>query len=41
MTTDSEVTDPPLTSEQIRGRSMGWALLTALGVAPTAPPPTP
>lgn len=35
VTTDGEATDPPLTREQIRSRSMGWALLAAVGVALT------
>lgn len=33
VTRDGEVTEPPLTREQIRSRGMGWALLAAMGVA--------
>ncbi|GAA3504951.1 hypothetical protein GCM10019016_120640 [Streptomyces prasinosporus] len=33
VTADGEATDPPLTREQVRSRSMGWALLAAVGVA--------
>ncbi|MGC2999960.1 hypothetical protein ACPF8X_16720 [Streptomyces sp. G35A] len=33
VTADGEVTEAPLTREQIHSRSMGWALLAAVGVA--------
>lgn len=35
ITADGEATDPPLTREQVRSRTMGWALLAAIGVALT------
>ncbi|GHH91488.1 Rv1733c family protein [Streptomyces capillispiralis] len=35
ITADGEVTDPPLTAEEIRSRTLGWALLAAIGVALT------
>ncbi|MFI8194417.1 hypothetical protein ACIF8T_37805 [Streptomyces sp. NPDC085946] len=35
VTSGGEATGPPLTREQVRRRSMGWALLTAIGVALT------
>ncbi|MFF5158103.1 hypothetical protein ACFY3N_18005 [Streptomyces sp. NPDC000348] len=35
ITADGEATDPPLTREQVRGRTTGWALLAAIGVALT------
>ncbi|BFO19180.1 hypothetical protein SHKM778_55680 [Streptomyces sp. KM77-8] len=35
ITADGEMTDPPLTPKEIRSRSMGWALLAAIGVALT------
>ncbi|MEU2898973.1 hypothetical protein AB0O72_28525 [Streptomyces sp. NPDC088106] len=35
ITADGEATERPLTSEEIRSRTMGWALLTAIGVALT------
>ncbi|WAX76687.1 Rv1733c family protein [Streptomyces sp. KMM 9044] len=34
-TAAGQVTEPPLTREQIRSRSMGWALLAAVGTALT------
>ncbi|MFJ2949594.1 hypothetical protein ACIO8H_18480 [Streptomyces sp. NPDC087226] len=35
ITADGETTDPPLTPKEIRSRTMGWALLAAMGVALT------
>ncbi|CAL9367508.1 hypothetical protein [Streptomyces sp. Tu 3180] len=35
VTVGGEAAEPPLTREQIRSRSMGWALLAAVGVALT------
>ncbi|MEW2075291.1 hypothetical protein ACH4FA_21705 [Streptomyces sp. NPDC017966] len=35
VTADGEVTDPPLTRKEVRSRTLGWALLAAIGVALT------
>ncbi|MFE4053244.1 hypothetical protein [Streptomyces sp. YIM B13518] len=35
ITADGEATDPPLSAEEVRSRTMGWSLLAAIGVALT------
>lgn len=35
ITSDGEATEPPLTSKEVRSRTIGWSLLAAVGVALT------
>ncbi|MFI8092489.1 hypothetical protein ACIF9R_29905 [Streptomyces sp. NPDC086080] len=35
ITADGEATDPPLTSQEVRSRAVGWALLAAIGTVLT------